>query len=131
VKIIPDRQMLMDQLHALGYKARGGVDKAATDRDEEDGHSFPHFSSSFSTGGVTYPFTMVGHKPQTGLSTSIKTVIIPLRMNFVFFGARGNVSHSFDPASAVANMIHSPLYAPAVFPNGFTGRHICLSPNRR
>jgi hypothetical protein len=119
VETIPDRHALVEHLRALGYKTRGGVDKSTTDRDEAQGRSFPHFSSSFSTGGVRYPFTMIGYRPQSGRSASIKTVIIPLRMNFVFFGANGNTSQSFDPGRAVANIIRSPLYAPAAFPNGF------------
>jgi hypothetical protein len=118
VETIPDRQTLTKHLRALGYKARGGVDKATTDRDEAQGRSFPHFSSSFSTGGVTYPFTMVGYPPPSGRQATLKSVIIPLRMNFVFFGPNADISHSFDPAPAVANIMHSPLYMPAAFPNG-------------
>jgi hypothetical protein len=118
VQNMPDRQALMLHLRALGHKTRGGVDKSTTDRDESQGRSFPHFSSSFSIGGATYPFTMVGHRPQSGRPTSIKTVIIPLRMNFVYFGDNSDVSRSFDPGAAVANMIASPLYVPARFPNG-------------
>jgi hypothetical protein len=62
---------------------------------------------------------MVGHRPASGRSTVIKSVIVPLRMNFVGFGANGDVNQSFDPTPAVANMTHSPLYKPAAFPNGF------------
>ena len=114
-----DRQALQNHFRALGYKARGGVGKEMTDQDEGKRGSFPHFSSSFSVGGVTYPFTMIGNVPKSGRSALIKTVIIPLRMNFVGFGDNFDISHSFDPAPAVANMIASPLYVPAQFPNGF------------
>ena len=118
VQVIPDRNTLMKHFRELGYKARGGVDQAATARDEARGRSFPHFSSSFSVHGVTFPFTMVGHRPQTGQSSVIKSVIVPLRMNFVGFGTNGDVNHSFEPAPAVVNVAHSPLYKPAAFPNG-------------
>ncbi len=118
VETIPDRHALMDRLHALGYKSRGGIDKA-TAHGEGEQKTFPHFDSSFSIGGVTYPFTMVGHRPQSGRSTFIKSVIIPLRMNFVGFGAQFDISHSFDPAPAVDNIVRSPMYMPAAFPNGF------------
>jgi hypothetical protein len=107
-------QQLRDHFHSLGYRGRGGVDKEKSDRDESEARSFPHFSSSFSINGVTYPFTMIGHRPQSGRAASIKTVIIPLRMNFVGFGP----DVSFDPGPAVVNMIGSPLYKPATFPNG-------------
>jgi hypothetical protein len=107
------------RLKALGYKARGGVAKSDSDRDESQGRSFPHFSSSFTVGGSSYPFTMVGYKPQSGRSADIKSAIIPLRINFVYFGDNQDVSVSFDPAGAVANMVGSPLYVPAMFPNGY------------
>jgi hypothetical protein len=118
IQQLSDRHAATAHFRALGYRARGGIDRDMTEHDEKNGHSFPHFSSSFSVGGITYPFTMVGFRPQSGRSASIKSVIIPLRMNFAFFGANGDVSHSFDPAPAVANIIHSPLYKPAPFVNG-------------
>jgi hypothetical protein len=118
IQQLSDRHAVTAHFRALGYRARGGIDRATTERDETNGHSFPHFSSSFSVGGTTYPFTMVGYRPQSGRSASLKSVIIPLRMNFVFFGTNGDVSHSFDPSPAVANIVHSPLYKPAPFANG-------------
>jgi hypothetical protein len=54
----------------------------------------------------------------------IKSVIIPLRMNFGGFGANFNVSHSFDPAPAVTNILHSPLYVPTSWPGGFFGQFV-------
>lgn len=104
---------------ALGFKKRGGIDKATTDRDEAVGQGFPHFASSFSVGGNNYPFTMVGYRPQSGRTATIRTVIIPLRMNFNSFGVNFDISKSFDPAAAVANMVNSPLYRPANYPNGY------------
>lgn len=115
---LTDRATLTAHLKAKGFKSRGGVDKGTTDRDERSGRGFPHFTSSFSVGGVTYPFTMVGYRPESGRSSSIKTVIIPLRMNFSFFGENFDVSHSFEPGPAVMNSIRSPMYVPAPFPNG-------------
>jgi hypothetical protein len=118
IHVLADTHALIEHFKALGYKSKGGVDKATTDRDETHGHSFPHFSSSFSVGGVTYPYTMVGHRPQSGRSASLKSVIIPLRMNFVGFGPNFDINRTFEPAPAVKNMIHSSLYVPAKFPNG-------------
>jgi hypothetical protein len=117
-KMLADSHTLIEHFKTLGYKSKGGVDKATTDRDETHGHSFPHFSSSFAVGGVTYPYTMVGHRPQSGRPALLKSVIIPLRMNFVSFGPNFDINKTFDPAPAVKNMIHSPLYVPAKFSNG-------------
>jgi hypothetical protein len=118
VEVLPDQKAVMQHLRALGYRAHGGVEKAMSDREQQRGRSFPTFSSSFSIGGATYPFTMVGYPPKSGRSSTTKTIIIPLRMNFVYFGANQDVNHSFDPGPAVANITHSPLYLPAQFPNG-------------
>jgi hypothetical protein len=118
VERLADRPAVTKHLRAMGYRARGGVDKDTTDRDERDGRSFPHFTSSFTVGGKTYPFTMVGYKPQSGRASTIRTVIIPLRMNFSYFGPNQDVSRSFEPAAAVANIIGSPLYKNARYPNG-------------
>jgi hypothetical protein len=113
-----DREAQNKHLRALGYKLRGGIDKAKSDRDEAEGRHFPHFSSSFEVRGATYPFTMVGYRPQTGRAAYIRSVIIPLRMNFSGFGMKQDVSYSFDPGPAVANMASSPLYRNARYPNG-------------
>lgn len=119
VEVMADHAALVQHFRALRYKVRGGVDKASSDRAQSEGRVFPTFSSSFSVGGATYPFTMVGFQPQSGRSAFIKSVIIPLRMNFVGFGPNQDISHSFDPAPAVTNMLNSPLYMPAAFPNGY------------
>jgi hypothetical protein len=118
VEPLPDRQAVMNHFRALGHRTHGGVERAMSDREQALGRTFPTFSSSFSVGGATYPFTMIGYPPKSGRSTSVKTLIIPLRMNFVFFGDNFDVSHSFDPAPAVASIVGSPLYLPAHFPNG-------------
>jgi hypothetical protein len=122
IKLVPkfgDRATLSSYLRSLGYKTHGGVSRDASDRDEREGRSFPHFSSSFTVGGVTYPFTMVGYPPRSGRVATNKSVIIPLRMNFFFFGPNQDISASFEPGPAVTNIIASPLYQPAVFPNGY------------
>jgi hypothetical protein len=117
VQTLADRTALINHFRALGHTTHGNVDQA-TAASTSEGGTFPTFSSSFSVGGVTYPFTMIGYPPRSGRSAFIKSVIIPLRMNFVGFGANSDVSHSFDPAPAVANVIGSPLYQRAVYPNG-------------
>ena len=116
VQKLSDSKTLHDHFRALGYKARGGVDRATCDKNE--GRSFPHFSSSFTVGGVTYPFTMVGFPPRSGRTSVNKSVIVPLRMNFVGFGPNQDIGQTFEPGPAVANIVGSPLYQPANFPNG-------------
>ncbi|MBV8306322.1 MAG: hypothetical protein JO274_02475, partial [Gammaproteobacteria bacterium] len=109
---------------SLGFKTHGGVEKGAADRIASQGRTFPTFSSSFTVNGVTYPFTMIGHPPASGQRAFIKSVIIPLRMNFVGFGPNGDQSHSFDPTPAVTNILGSPLYVPTSWPGGFFGQFV-------
>lgn len=79
-----------------------------------DRGGLPTFSGSFTTGGVTYPYTMVGAAPSSGRTVRLKTVVVPLRMVFTGFSQNA----TFSPDFAVRNMIRSPLYNDAPFLNG-------------
>jgi hypothetical protein len=118
VRPIADRAALTEHLRARGYKTRGGIDKGMSDRQDASHRSLPHFTSSLRVQGVPYPFTMVGSPPASGRSSNLRSVIIPLRMNFIYFGANQDVNITFEPGPAVANIVGSPLYVPAAFPNG-------------
>lgn len=126
VELLPDQAAVVKHFRAMGYKAHGNVARATSDRVGSEGRTFPTFSSSFSVGGVNYPFTMVGYPPASGRTAHIKSVIIPLRMNFQFFGPNQDQSATFDPAPAVANIIASPLYQSAAYPDapGFYGQFV-------
>jgi hypothetical protein len=111
---VTDREAFRKETRARGFRAKGGVEQSKTASAEYRTRSFPFFTSSFTSGGVTYPFTMVGTPPSSGRATSIKTVIVPLRMKFVYF----DQDVSFDPAVAVQNILASPIYNEARFANG-------------
>lgn len=113
-----DRQSLQDHLRAMGYKVRGHIGREKTDSGDARYESLPHFTGSFSVGGTTYPYTMLGNPPKSGKPATLRSVIIPLRMQFVGFGPNGDVSVTFDPTAAVTNIVHSPIYVDAQFPNG-------------
>ena len=113
VTIVPDKAALLKQLRTHRYLARGGI-AAPTVADPKQ-KSFPHFSSSFTVKGVNYPYTMVGYAPTSGQTTTVGSVIVPLRLRFVGFGANDIV---FDPGKAVDNILKSPIYNDASFPNG-------------
>jgi hypothetical protein len=57
---------------------------------------------------------MVGYEPASGRTARVRPVIVPLRMNFVYF----EQDVSFEPAVAVANLMRSPIFNDARFPNG-------------
>jgi hypothetical protein len=124
IGVLKDRAEVVRHFHALGFRTHGGIERSASERVRSEGRTFPTFSSSFTVGGVTYPFTMVGHPPASGRHALIKSVIIPLRMNFVGFGPNGDQSHSFDPTPAVTNIVSSPLYVPTSWPGGFYGQFV-------
>jgi hypothetical protein len=78
------------------------------------------FHSSFTFGGRTFPFTMIGTNPASGsATTTIPTVLVPLRFQF----ADGTV---IDPnavlvngtGTAVQNTLLSPLFQQATFTAG-------------
>ena len=113
-----DRPTLHQHLRALGYKRMGSVSRAQSESHDPRYRSLPHFSSSFSVGGVSYPYTMLGTPPQSGGTTQLRAVIVPLRMNFSGFGADGSLNVTFDPAKAVTNIVNSPIFRDAPFLNG-------------
>ena len=111
-------QELHEHFKALGHRARGGISHDMTDSDDARYRALPHFSSSFTVGSATYPYTMVGHSPKSGRPARLRSVIIPLRMHFTNFGPNFDINVDFDPMPAVNNIVNSPLYKDARFPNG-------------
>ena len=125
VQKITDRHAFMQLLKAKGYKARGGIDKSQTEKDDDDrNRSFPHFTQSFTYQGVSYPFTMVGYQPRSGRSTSVRSVIVPMKITFAGFGPNRDVSVTFDPTPAVTSIAGSPMYNNASWPGGFRGQFV-------
>jgi len=109
-----NRADFIRSLKINGFRVKGGIAAALTNPNNSNSKSFPHFSSFFNYQGTNYPYTMVGYPPASGKPSKIRPVIIPLRMNFTFF----EVDKSFDPAVAVDNILKSPIFNAASFPNG-------------
>ncbi|HTS79197.1 MAG TPA: hypothetical protein VMH40_01240 [Myxococcaceae bacterium] len=111
------RSEMHQMLRAGGYKARGGIDKSQTSKDDDDrSRSFPHFTQSFNFGGANYPYTMVGYPPRSGRSVSLESLVVPVRVHFLFFAPDEIV---FEPDAAVTSIVNSPLYRRAQFANGY------------
>ena len=104
--------------------------------------TIPHWTFQYTdpTNGVTYPITMVGSDPRAGGSTTVHTVIVPLKLNFVagnqdtsslddlgYAGFRATpLNHTFDGSTRVADVLASPIFGsnyttPAVM-GGDTGQ---------
>jgi hypothetical protein len=113
VTVVQDQAAFFRQLHINRHLARGGIDATTVANAKQK--SFPHFSSSFTVRGVNYPYTMVGYAPTSGQTATVGSVIVPLRLRFVGFGATDIV---FEPGKAVDNILKSPIFNDATFANG-------------
>lgn len=75
------------------------------------GLSVPVFQSSFTYGGKSYPYTMVGSNPMTAPASSVINVaIVPLRLVFDNNGA------TLDATSAATSIAQSPLFTAQSYP---------------
>jgi hypothetical protein len=89
-------------------------------------NAFAAFTFNFTdpTNGVTYPTTMVGNDPNSGRPSVMKSLIIPLKMQFVAGGQDTSalndlgyvgftappLNHTFDGSRRVNDVLNSPLY---------------------
>lgn len=78
--------------------------------------NLPLFQSSFLGQDKKWNYVMIGNAPYTGNPVSIPTVIVPLRASFKGFQGKSN-SVVFNPTDAVNNVLNSPIFQKATFPN--------------
>jgi hypothetical protein len=100
--------------------------------------TIPHFTFQYTdpSNGVTYPITMVGSDPRSGnVSTTVKTVIVPLKLNFVAAGQDTSaidalyypgfhatpLTESFDGTKRVADVLNSPIFKSFAYPSDMGG----------
>ena len=92
-------------------------------------NTIPYWSSSFTFKGTTFPFSMVGTNPSTtDTTTTIPTVLIPLKFNFspksnLGGGNFSDVRDPFtvDPATGLTSVqatLASPIFQTAAYPDG-------------
>ena len=82
--------------------------------------SVPHFSGSFESQGKTYPFTMVGAKPQSNATTQIPVQIIPISLFFEEFADENGAPIVLDPGAIVPRVQTSPNFHEAQYATGTT-----------
>lgn len=76
--------------------------------------TIPYWSSSFSFGGKTYPYTMTGTNPfGGGGSTTVPIEIIPLSFTF-------STGQALDASTKTASTVASPIFQSAGFSSGNT-----------
>ena len=75
--------------------------------------TIPTFAGTFTTGSQTFTYTMAGRKPESGGTTTIPTVVVPVTVSFT---ARGRMVAE----TAVRRLVHSPVFEAFGFANGST-----------
>jgi hypothetical protein len=82
--------------------------------------SVPNFTRSFTFGGQTFPYTMVGQDPTKNQSTTIPTHYIPLSFFFDEFVDQNGNNIVIDATTITDEIKHSPLFDSSQFTTGFT-----------
>jgi hypothetical protein len=82
--------------------------------------SVPHFSSSFAFQGKTFPFTVIGKKPQNGQTTRIPTEIIPIALFFEGYVDEQGNPFVMDIGPRLNHVLNSPNFRVASYPSGDT-----------
>ena len=82
--------------------------------------SVPHFSSSFPSAGKTFPYTVVGSRPQGGRTTLIPTQIVAVSMLFEEFVGQDGEPIVLDPGPVMNRIANSPNFRPFSYQTGLT-----------
>jgi hypothetical protein len=82
--------------------------------------SIPHWSSSFTTAGVKYPYTMVGTRPSSNITSTLKNALLPVR--FVFNGYKDVNGNKLviSPSAVITKIKNSPNWRSAPYSTGYT-----------
>ncbi len=82
--------------------------------------SVPHFTGSFAFQGTSYPYTIVGSKPQAAETTEIPTEIIPISLFFEEYVDDNGKPLILDPVPIMPRVQASPNFRNATWATGFT-----------
>ena len=82
--------------------------------------SVPNFTRSFTFGGQTFPYTMVGHQPTAKKTTVVPTTYVPMSFFFDEFVDQNGNNIVIDTTTITDEIKHSPLFENANYATGFT-----------
>jgi chitinase len=82
--------------------------------------SVPNFSGSFAWQGATYPYTIVGGKPQAGGTTEVPVQLIPISLLFEEYADESGSPLILGPGQVISRVLSSPNFSDAQYPNGVT-----------
>ena len=80
--------------------------------------SVPSFSGSFAWQGATYPYTIVGGKPQAGGTTEVPVQLIPISLLFEEYADESGLPLILGPGQVISRVLSSPNFSDAQYPNG-------------
>ncbi len=80
----------------------------------------PTFAGSFVTGGKQYSYRLAGAKPESGGTTTIPTVLVPLSLSFDASGGLSKHSVVMSAAGDMRDIFRSPLFRAFAFTTGNT-----------
>ncbi len=72
--------------------------------------TLPYWQGSFAISGKDYNYTILGGNPQNGGTTTIKTLIVPLRITVSDYSVDGSNPLVFDATQAVPQILGSPIF---------------------
>jgi hypothetical protein len=82
--------------------------------------SVPHFTGSFAFQGKTFPFDIVGARPQLGRTTRIATQLKPVTLLFEGYEDENGDPIVLSPEQVLGNVQNSPNFRAAQYQTGFT-----------
>lgn len=82
--------------------------------------SVPHFTGSFAFAGRTFPFSVVGARPQSGGTTSVPTQLKPVTLLFEGYEDENGEPVILSPEQVLDNVSNSPNFRAAQYQTGFT-----------
>jgi hypothetical protein len=104
----------------MAFNKMSASTNAATKNQDPRIVSLPNFTRSFTFGGQTFPFTMVGQDPTKRKTTTVPTQYIPLSFFFDEFVDQNGNNIVIDANVITDEIKDSPLFDSSQFANGFT-----------
>jgi hypothetical protein len=104
----------------MAFNKMSASTNAATKNQDPRIVSVPNFTRSFTFGGQTFPFTMVGQDPTKRKTTTVPTQYIPLSFFFDEFVDQNGNNIVIDSTTITDEIMQSPLFDNSQFANGFT-----------
>src|SRR6185437_12150460 len=80
----------------------------------------PTFSGSFVTNGKQYSYTIAGRQPESGGTTTIPTVVVPLSLSFDAGAGRSGPGVVISAEGEVSTILESPIFQDFPFATGNT-----------